>query len=70
MKLDNEKQREQLLGLLSTVEFTVTAKTIQHTMMTIFKLLGDIEDAGLEKAIVPIESLAPDVPPDLKVEHG
>ncbi len=62
MKLDSEQQREQLLGLLSTVEFTVTAKTIQRTQMTIFTLLSNIEGAGLEKKVVPIESLAPDAP--------
>ncbi len=70
MKLDNETQRQKLLGLLSTVEFTVTAKTIQRTQMEIFGILSDIESAGLEKPIVPIESLAPDSPPDLKVESG
>lgn len=70
MKLDSEAQRQQLLGLLSTVEFTVTAKTIQRTQLTIFTLLSSIEDADLEKKVVSIESLAPDSPPQLKVESG
>jgi hypothetical protein len=69
MKLDNETQRQKLLGLLSTVEFTVTAQTIQRTQVEIFGLMGAIEGAGLEKQVVPIESLAPD-PPALKVERG
>ena len=69
MKVDNEAQREQLLGLLATVEFTVTAPTIQQTGAMIFGLLDTIRQAGLEKQVVPIESLAPD-PPDLKVESG
>lgn len=69
MKLDNEAQRKQLIGLLSSVEFTVTAQSIEHTGNTIFGLLNTIKDAGLEKQVVPIESLAPD-PPDLKVERG
>ncbi len=61
MKLDNEEQRESLIGLLSTVEFTVTAPTIQQTGQMIFGLLDTIRQAGLEKQVVPIESLAPDV---------
>ncbi len=69
MKLDNEEQRQTLLGLLSTVEFTVTAPTIQQTGETIFGLLNTIRGAGLEKQVVPIESLAPD-PPDLRLERG
>ncbi len=69
MKVDDEAQREQLLGLLATVEFTVTAPTIQQTGVMIFSLLDKIRQAGLEKQIVPIESLAPD-PPKLKVESG
>lgn len=62
MKLDNEQQRETLLGLLGSVEFTVTAGTLQQTGNTIFALLNTIQKADLEKQIVPIESLAPDVP--------
>jgi hypothetical protein len=69
MKLDNEEQRESLLGLLASVEFTVTAPTIQQTGAMIFGLLDKVRQAGLEKQVVPIESLAPD-PPDLKVESG
>jgi hypothetical protein len=69
MKVDDEAQREQLLGLLSTVEFTVTAPTIQQTGVMIFGLLDKVRQAGLEKQIVPIESLAPD-PPDLRLESG
>jgi len=62
MKLDNEEQRQTLIGLLGTVEFTVTAGTLQQTGATIFALLNTIKEAGLEKLIVPIESLAPDAP--------
>lgn len=69
MKLDSEQQRQELSGLLASVEFTVTAGTIQQTASKIFGLLSVIEQAGLEKQIVPIESLAPD-PPNLKVERG
>ncbi len=69
MKLDDEEQRQTLLGLLGTVEFTVTAGTINQTGSMIFGLLDKIRQAGVEKQIVPIESLAPD-PPDLKVESG
>lgn len=69
MKLDSEVQRQELMGLLAQVEFTVTAATIQQTGQKIFGLLGTIEAADLEKPVVPIESLAPD-PPDLKVESG
>jgi hypothetical protein len=69
MKVDDEAQREQLLGLLATVEFTVTAPTIRQTGAMIFGLLDKIRQAGLEKQIVPIESLAPD-PPKLEVVSG
>ncbi len=69
MKLDSEEQRQSLLGLLATVEFTVTAPTIQQTGQMIFGLLDTVRQAGLEKQIVPIESLAPD-PPDLRLERG
>lgn len=69
MKVDNEEQRETLMGLLGTVEFTVTAATIQQTGNTIFGLLDTIRQAGLEKQVVPIESLAPDAP-DLRLERG
>ncbi len=72
MRLDSEAQRAQLLNLISSVELTVTAGTLQQTGATIFGLLKTIEDADLEppvKDVVPIESLAPDSP-DLKVERG
>lgn len=62
MKLDSEAQRQQLTSLLMSVEFTVTAVTVQQTQATIFGLLDTIENAGLEKKVVPIESLAPDTP--------
>jgi len=62
MKLDSEAQRKQLLNLISSVEFTVTAGTLQQTGATVFGLLKTIEDADLEKPVVPIESLAPDTP--------
>ncbi len=60
MRLDSEAQRKQLLNLISSVELTVTAATLQQTGDTIFGLLQTIENAGLEKQVVPIESLAPD----------
>ncbi len=69
MKLDSEEQRQQLSSLLTSVEFTVTAGTITQTGQMIFGLLKTIEDAGLEKKIVPIESLAPDIP-QLVAESG
>ncbi len=62
MKLDSEAQRKQLLNLISSVEMTVTAGTLQQTGATIFGILKAIEDADLEKQVVPIESLAPDTP--------
>jgi len=70
VRLDSEAQRAQLVGLLESVEFTVTAKTIQRTQMTIFDLLGTIQQAKLEKPVVPIESLAPDEPPKLEAVSG
>ena len=69
MKLDSEEQRQQLSRLLTSVEFTVTVGTIRQTESMIFGLLQTIEDAGLEKKIVPIESLAPDTP-QLVAESG
>ena len=69
MKLDSEAQRVLLDQCLMDVQFSVTAKTIKSTATTIFGLLNAVRTAGLEKKVVPIESLAPD-PPDLKVERG
>ena len=69
MKVDSEAQRALLDQCLSDVTFEVTAKTIKHTAGVIFGLLKAVRGAGLERKVVPIESLAPD-PPDLKVERG
>ncbi len=69
MKLDSEDQRQKLIGLLAQVKVKVTPVTIGEFKHEFDQLFLALQNAGLEKQVVPIESLAPD-PPDLKVESG
>ena len=69
MKLDSEEQRQKLIGLLAQVKVKVTPVTIAEYKHEFDQLFLALQTAGLERQIVPIESLAPD-PPKLKVESG
>ncbi len=48
MKLDNEKQRENLLAMLSTVVFNVTPLTIDQTKAKIDSTYVAIQTAEIE----------------------
>lgn len=69
MKLDSEEQRQKIIGLLAQVQVTVTPVTIGEFKAEFDQLFLALQNAGLEKQIVPIESLAPD-PPQLEVVRG
>ncbi len=65
MKLDSEKQRKDLLEMLSTVRVTVTLGELQGQLNEYHRIIKPIAEAELEpppKPIVPIEFLAPDTP--------
>ena len=48
MKLDSEEQREELLKLLGTIQFTVTAETVSEAQAKIESILAPIREAGIE----------------------
>ena len=48
MKLDSEAQRQELLELLGTITFSVTAKTVDDTKEKLEQILRPIREAELE----------------------
>ena len=67
MKLDSEKQRDQLFQMLSTVTATVTWDNARVTADEFDNLKNAIQTAEIEKSaterdIIPIGDLAPDMP--------
>ena len=50
MKLDSEKQRGQLLEMIGSITFNVTAETIEQTKDVLDGLMGAIRKAEIEES--------------------
>lgn len=60
MKLDSEKQRKELLEMLSVVPISTTIGECHKNVIEADRILDPIRTAEIERVVVPIESLAPD----------